>query len=60
MQTVLSMGQLYTTRMAMNKRERIEIRFMIFMKEMLQTIKLITKTCKTLLLTLINQVSNIK
>ena len=59
MQTVLSMDQLYTTRMAMNKRERIEIRFMIFMKEMLQTIKLITKTCKTLLLTLINEVSNI-
>ena len=60
MQTVLSMDQLYTTRMAMNKRERIEIRFMIFMKERQQTIKPITKTCKTLLLTLINQVSNIK
>ena len=59
MQTALSKDQLYTTRMAMNKRERIEIRFMIFMKEMLRTIKLITKTCKTLLLTLINQVSNI-
>ena len=60
MRTVLSMDQLYTTRMVMNKRERIEIRFMIFMREMQQTIKPITKTCKTFLLTLINQVSNIK
>jgi hypothetical protein len=53
------MDQLYMTRMAMNKRERIEIRFMIFMKEMQPTIKPITKTCKTLLLTLINQILNV-